>query len=119
MSLIKDKPEAKQDLEELFTNVRDAAYHIINRKGATYYGIAMGLVRLTRAIIRNENSILTVSTLLEGEYGLDDIYIGVPAIVNNNGIREIIELDLEQKELDQLHHSAKTLKEAMKPVFQH
>ncbi|MYL61748.1 L-lactate dehydrogenase [Bacillus hwajinpoensis] len=119
MSLIKDKPEAKEDLEELFVNVRDAAYHIINRKGATYYGIAMGLVRLTRAIIRNENSILTVSTLLEGEYGLDDLYIGVPAIVNNNGIREIIELDLDQTELDQLHHSAKTLKEAMKPVFQH
>ena len=119
MSLIKDRPEAKEDLEELFVNVRDAAYHIINRKGATYYGIAMGLVRLTRAIIRNENSILTVSTLLQGEYGLDDLYIGVPAIVNNNGIREIIELDLDQTELDQLHHSAKTLKEAMKPVFQH
>ena len=71
--------------------MRDAAYHIIERKGATYYAIAMGLLRLTQAILRNENAILTVSTLLSGEYGADDVYIGVPAVVNRDGIREIVQ----------------------------
>jgi L-lactate dehydrogenase len=105
-------------LHDIFTNVRDAAYHIINRKGATYYGIAMGLVRLTKAILRNESSILTISTLMQGEYGLNDIYIGVPAIIDRNGIREIVELDLTETEMKQLHHSARTLREAMNPCFE-
>jgi L-lactate dehydrogenase len=113
----KDNDKIKKDLEDIFVNVRDAAYHIINRKGATYYGIAMGLARLTKAILRNENSILTVSALLEGKYGLDDLYIGVPAIVNRNGIREIVELDLTEEEMKKLHHSANVLKTAIKPYF--
>ena len=58
-----------EDLDQLFLNVRDAAYHIIDRKGATYYGIAMGLVRLTKAILHNENSVLTVSAYLMGNMG--------------------------------------------------
>src|SRR5690554_2052900 len=67
------KPDAKaEDLDEIFENVRDAAYHIIEKKGATHYAIAMGLKRLTRAILNNESSILTVSTLMRGEYGLED-----------------------------------------------
>ncbi|MDE5413950.1 L-lactate dehydrogenase [Alkalihalobacterium chitinilyticum] len=107
----------KEGLDEIFVNVRDAAYHIIERKGATYYGIAMGLVRLTRAILRNENSILTVSALLEGQYDLDDIYIGVPAIVNRNGVREVVELDLNAEEKEKLQHSASVLKKAMEPVI--
>ncbi|MDQ0484337.1 L-lactate dehydrogenase [Guptibacillus hwajinpoensis] len=116
LSLIENNSRAKDELDDLFVNVRDAAYHIINRKGATYYGIAMGLVRLTKAIIRNENSILTISTLLQGEYGQNDIYIGVPAIVNNNGIREVIELDLDPNEKEKFHHSAQTLRKAMEPI---
>ncbi len=106
-----------KDLDDIFINVRDAAYHIIERKGATYYAIAMGLVRLTRAILRNENSVLTVSTLLQGQYNLDDIYIGVPAIVNRNGIREVLELKLDDAEQKKLEHSANVLKQAMAPVF--
>ncbi len=85
-------------LDEIFVEVRDAAYHIIERKGATYYGIAMGLVRLTKAILRNENSIFTISTLLQGEYGLDDVYMGVPAVINRQGVREIIDLKLSKEE---------------------
>ncbi|WP_147802901.1 L-lactate dehydrogenase [Alkalicoccus halolimnae] len=115
----KYKPDAtKEDLDKIFVNVRDAAYHIIERKGATHYAIAMGLARLTRTILRNEHSILTVSTLLNGEYGLDDLYIGVPAIVSRNGVERIVETDLNEKETRQLHHSAQVLKEAMKPVFE-
>ncbi|MBU9724216.1 MULTISPECIES: L-lactate dehydrogenase [Bacillaceae] len=115
----KYKPDGKQeDLDEIFVNVRDAAYHIIERKGATHYAIAMGLVRLTKAILRNESSILTVSTLLKGEYGLDDLYIGVPAVVCKNGVDRVIEIDLDDSEMEKLHHSANVLKEAMKPIFE-
>lgn len=112
------KPETtKGDLENIFINVRDAAYHIIERKGATHYAIAMGLKRLTRAILRNERSILTVSTLLQGEYGLEDLYIGVPAIVTKDGIQEVIEIDLNEEETQQLNHSAEVLKKAMGPIL--
>lgn len=106
-----------KDLDELFINVRDAAYQIIEKKGATFYGIAMGLARITKAILNNENSVLTVSTYLEGEYGIEDVYIGVPAVVNRNGIREIVELTLNEQERQQFKHSADVLKEILAPNF--
>lgn len=106
--------DVQKQLDEIFVNVRDAAYHIIERKGATYYGIAMGLARITKAIFNNENSILTVSSLLEGEYDQEDIYIGVPAIINGEGIRKVVELPLSDKERTQFAHSAETLKNVMK-----
>ncbi|MFD1018754.1 L-lactate dehydrogenase [Thalassobacillus hwangdonensis] len=102
-----------EDLEKLFINVRDAAYHIIDRKGATYYGIAMGLVRLTKAILHNENAVLTVSTFLSGQYGQEDLYIGVPAIINRAGVREVVELGLDPDEQEKLHHSSELLKKTM------
>lgn len=107
----------KEDLDEMFVNVRDAAYRIIERKQATYYGIAMGLARITKAILQDENSILTVSTLLEGQYGHDDIYIGVPCVVNRSGVREIVELELNAEEQEKFNHSVKVLKETMAPVL--
>jgi L-lactate dehydrogenase len=107
----------QEDLDNIFINVRDAAYHIIERKGATYYGIAMGLVRLTKAILRDENSVLTVSAYLDGEYGHNDVYIGVPAVVNRSGIREVVELDLNKKEKEKFSNSVKVLKETMDPVL--
>ncbi|MEH7109494.1 L-lactate dehydrogenase [Bacillus sp. JJ1764] len=107
----------QEDLEQIFINVRDAAYHIIERKGATYYGIAMGLVRLTKAILQNENSVLTVSAYLDGEYGQKDIFIGVPTVVNRDGIREVVELDLNDAENEKFAHSASVLKETMASVF--
>lgn len=115
---LNNKPEYQQEhLDEIFLNVRDAAYQIIQRKGATYYGIAMGLVRLTKAILQNENSVLTVSAYLDGEYGQKDIYIGVPAIVNRSGIREIVQLKLNEEEQDKFSNSVSTLKKAMAPVL--
>ncbi|WP_404443609.1 L-lactate dehydrogenase [Sutcliffiella horikoshii] len=115
--MTKQEKYKEEDLNNLFVSVRDAAYHIIERKGATYYGIAMGLVRLTKAILQNENSILTVSAYLDGEYGSKDIYIGVPAIVNRNGIREILELDLSEKETEQFKHSVQILSDIKEKVF--
>lgn len=109
----------QSDLNDIFLNVRDAAYHIINRKGATYYGIAMGLVRVTKAILGNENSVLTVSAYLDGQYGQEDIFIGVPAVVNRNGIREVVELDLNKEEQEKFAHSVSVLKQTMEPVLKH
>ncbi|MGF3101990.1 L-lactate dehydrogenase [Rossellomorea aquimaris] len=109
--------DVQKQLDDIFVNVRDAAYHIIERKGATYYGIAMGLARITKAIFNNENSILTVSALLEGEYDQEDIYIGVPAIINGEGIRKVVELPLNDKERTQFAHSAETLKNVMKKAM--
>ncbi|MBQ6447437.1 MAG: L-lactate dehydrogenase [Bacillus sp. (in: Bacteria)] len=106
-----------EDLDEIFVNVRDAAYKIIEGKGATYYGIAMGLVRITKAILSNENSVLTVSTYLDGQYGEKDVYIGVPAVINREGIREIVELELAEDEQQKFHKSASVLKDILKPHF--
>jgi L-lactate dehydrogenase len=105
------------DLDQIFLNVRDAAYHIIERKGATYYGIAMGLVRLTKAILQNENSVLTVSAYLDGEYGQKDIYIGVPSVVNRDGVRQVVELKLNEEEQEKFVNSVNVLKQTMEPVF--
>ncbi|WP_243292117.1 L-lactate dehydrogenase [Bacillus sp. FJAT-47783] len=113
----RDETYKKEELNQIFTNVRDAAYHIIEKKGATYYGIAMGLVRITRAILHNENAILTVSAYLEGEYGEKDVYIGVPAIINRGGIREVLEIELNEEEKQQFKHSANVLKEILAPHF--
>jgi L-lactate dehydrogenase len=107
----------KECLDNIFINVRDAAYHIIERKGATYYGIGMSLVRITKAILNNENSILTISAYLNGEYGHKDVYIGVPAVINRAGIREVCEIDLSEKEKEQFNYSVSVLKETMKPVI--
>lgn len=118
LDIIANNPNyQKEDLDQIFINVRDAAYHIINRKGATYYGIAMALIRLTKAILNNENSILTVSAYLEGHYGHEGLHIGVPAIVNQHGIREIVKLDLNDEERAKFNHSVKVLKERMAPIF--
>ncbi|WP_040949172.1 L-lactate dehydrogenase [Gorillibacterium massiliense] len=105
-----------EDLEKIFVEVRDAAYKIIKLKGATYYGIALGLARLTKAVLRDENSILTVSTLLRGEYGLNDLYIGVPAIVSRKGIRDVVELRLTGDEHAKLKHSADVLRDITKSI---
>ncbi|SFJ20795.1 L-lactate dehydrogenase [Halobacillus dabanensis] len=115
---IQDHPDLYdiQDLDTIFAQVRDAAYHIIERKGATHYGIAMGLVRLTKAILHNENAVLTISGYVDGQYGVDDLYIGVPAIVNRQGVMEIIELNLDSEEKLKFEKSVSVLKETMKPL---
>lgn len=106
-----------EELDQIVDDVKNAAYHIIEKKGATYYGVAMSLARITKAILHNENSILTVSTYLEGQYGADDVYIGVPAVVNRGGIADITELNLNEKEKEQFLHSADVLKNILKPHF--
>lgn len=119
LEMMKQRPDYKlEDLDEIFTNVRDAAYHIIERKGATYYGIAMGLTRITKAILNNENSIMTVSAYLNGEYNTEDVYIGVPAVINRNGIRNVVEVSLNAEETEQFDHSARVLKDILEQNFE-
>lgn len=96
--------------------VRDSAYHIINYKGATYYAVGMALVRITGAILRGENSVLTVSTLLEGEFRLSGVCLSVPCVVSERGVRQIIESTLPTDELDALTHSAEILNEATRAL---
>ena len=110
-TIIKDSKRSMEDLKKIHEGVVNAAYEIIERNKATYYGIGMALNRLVRAILDNENSILTVSTYLNNQYGQDDIYIGVPAIINRNGVRELLELDLNEYEQEKLDNSCKVIKE--------
>lgn len=115
--LAKNSSYTQQDLDTIFVNVRDAAYQIIERKGATFYGIGMSLVRITNAILRNENSVLPVSVYLDGQFGHRDVFIGAPAVINRSGIREISEIQLNTKEKEQFDHSVKVLKETMASVL--
>ncbi|WP_438346968.1 L-lactate dehydrogenase [Paenibacillus sp. FA6] len=103
--------------EAIFVQVRDAAYAIIESKGATYYGIAMGLARITKAILQNEEVILPVGSLLEGEYGHSDVYIGVPTVINRSGRKDLVELPLDEEEQAKLAISVKTLKEIQTPFW--
>ncbi len=99
--------------EEIFKNVQNAAYDIIHKKGATYYGIALAVRRIVEAIVRNENSILTVSSYLDGQYGLNELCLSVPTIVNINGINRIVDVPINDEEKELLHQSGKALKEVI------
>ena len=92
--MITEKNNRLDYLDKIYVEVRDSAYEIINRKKATYYGIGLGLTKIVKNILNDTNEILTVSAYLNGEYGHKDIYIGMPAIINRNGSREILKLDL-------------------------
>jgi L-lactate dehydrogenase len=102
-----DWPEKR---EEMVDQVRNSAYHIIDYKGATNYAIGLALVRLVGSILRNEHSVLTVSTLLCGEYGLNDVCLSVPCMLGEDGVQRVLEGDLTDSEKDGLHNSARVLR---------
>ena len=104
------------ELDEIAVNVRDSAYKIIKAKKATYYGIGMVLARLTRAILNDENSIFTISAYLNGEYSESGFYIGVPALINRNGVRKILEIPLDESEKKRFKDSAKVIKEMLDEI---
>ncbi|AZA12518.1 L-lactate dehydrogenase [Corynebacterium choanae] len=110
-------PTLEAKLEKIFEDTRDSAYTIIDAKGSTSYGIGMGLARITRAIIQNQDVALPVSALLRGEYGQQDIYIGTPAIINRKGIRRVVELELTEHEQERLQKSCDTLREVQSKFF--
>lgn len=102
--------------ENIYETVKNSAYEIIERKGATYYAIAVAVDRIAQALVRDEHSVLTVSSLLTGQYNIDGICLGMPAVVGENGIERMIEIPLSEEELDKLQQSASTLKEALKEI---
>ena len=109
--IMKDNSHPMEDLRKIHEGVVKSAYEIIDKKKATYYGIGMALNRLVRSILDDENSILTVSTYLQNQYGQNDIYIGVPAIINREGVRELIELNLNDYEQEKLDNSCNLIRE--------
>lgn len=109
LEVLDEKHKDMNDLLSIYDNVRDAAYEIIEKKQATYYGIGSALSRLVTAILNNENVIFALSVYQQGEYGHDGLYIGTPAIVNREGIQEIITLHLTQVDQDKFNHSCDNL----------
>ena len=100
-------------LLDTFEKSKNAAYEIIKKKGATFYGIGMALTALVRAIIDDENSVYSTSSYLKGEYGLDDIYLGVPTIIGKDGAKWVIEVPLTDIEKENMDKSAQTLKDTI------
>ncbi len=121
MEYVVEHKENMDELHKIYIGVQQAAYEIISRKKATYYGIGLSLNRLVQAILNDEDSIFTVSVYQQGEYIEEDLYIGVPAVINRNGIREIINLNLNNNDKKKFLHSCATLKEIIdneiKPIL--
>ena len=107
----------EQAMEQIYRRVRESAYQIIEEKGATYYGVAMAVTRIAAALIRDEGAVLPVSSLMQGEYGLSDLCISVPAIVGDDGVRQVLEIPLNEKENKELRHSANGLKEILQKIW--
>lgn len=97
--------------EDIFSQTRDAAYQIIQLKGATYYAVASGLLRIIEAILRDQNTVLSLSTLITGQYGINDVYLSLPSVVARNGISKILNMVLSPEEEAGLVRSAGILKE--------
>ncbi len=103
--------EHEAAMKEIAENVKNSAYEIIAKKHATYYGIAMAVKRICECIVRDEKSILPVSSMIHGQYGITDITLSMPAIVGVQGIETHVPISLNDVEIEQLQNSAKTLKE--------
>jgi len=104
--------------ERIVHEVKNSAYHIINYKGATYFGIGMSLARIVGTILQDQNSVLTVSTYLDGEYGLKNVCLGIPCVVGQGGVKRIVETELYPEEQEALEKSANTLKERLASLKQ-
>jgi len=103
----------KKQRQLIEQQVRDSAYHIINYKGSTQFAVGLALVRITAAILRSQNSILSVSTLVESDFGIKDVCLSVPCVVSDSGVTRIIESPLTSKELASLSNSASILRKAI------
>ena len=103
----------EQSHENILESVKNRAYEIISKKHATYYGIAMSVKRICEAIVHDEKSILPVSVLMEGEYGLNDVCLSMPAIVGADGFEQHVPIPLSKEEQEELTKSAKALREVI------
>lgn len=114
LTIVEESPDkySLQNLREISEDVKNAAQKIIAAKKSTYYGIGMAMVRIVKAIFGDENSILTVSTLLDGQFGEREVYIGAPCFVGREGAAGILEVSLTEKELEKFKLSANILRDA-------
>ena len=103
----------EEAMKKIATDVKNSAYEIIIKKKATYYGVAMAVKRICEAIIRNEKSILSVSSIMHGEYDIEGIALSIPAIVGRNGIEKHVPIQLNDSEIRRLQHSARTLRDIL------
>ena len=110
-------PGYNERIEKIFEETRDAAYTIIDAKGSTSYGIGMGLARITRAVIQNQAVVLPVSAYQQGEYGVEDAYIGTPAVIDRSGINKVVELQLDEHEKERFRASYETLNKIKTEIF--
>ncbi len=108
-----------QDLFDIYTQVQQAGYELIKRKRSTYYGIGLSLNRLVRAILDDENVILTVSVFQEGQYGQEGFYIGVPAVVNRSGVREVVKIELNEEDQAKFDASCRVVSEINREINQY
>lgn len=102
-----------ETLHRLYEDVRTSAYKVIEKKGATYYAIALAVTRIARAIVREEHSVLPVSAYVNGHYGVSDVYFGVPSIVGAEGVEKVLDIPLNGSEQQLLEHSVQTLKDVI------
>ncbi len=106
-------PYDQRRMNEIFTRTRDAAYHIIARKGATYYAVAAGLVRIVEAILRNQHTVLSVSSLVNGYYGIRDLCLSLPTVLGRGGVERVLCLPLNEQEQQGLRRSADILQQTI------
>lgn len=107
----------KESTEKIADEVKKSAYDIISKKGATYYGIAMSVKRICEAIVRDEKSILPISTMMEGEYGIEDVVLSMPSIVGKEGYETKVPISINESEKEALKKSADTLKSVLDSAF--
>lgn len=113
---LRNKRYDQEEMNRLFVDVRDAAYEIIKRKGATYYAIGLGLLSIVEAILGNYRSVLSVSTLMTGQYGVKDICLSLPCVVGEHGVEEVLTLNLNREEEEGFRASATKLKKTLEAL---
>ena len=99
-----------ESMDRIYQSVRNSAYEIIEKKGATYYGVAMAVCRIAESVIRNEHSIMPISVYLDGLYGLHDICLSIPTVVGQEGAEKVLDIPLDLMEMGKLVYSAEELK---------
>ncbi|MGZ6314917.1 MAG: L-lactate dehydrogenase [Candidatus Limnocylindrales bacterium] len=109
-------PLSAETMERIFSQTRDAAYEIISRKGATYYAVAAGLMRITEAILRDQNTVLSISSLVEDYYGVDDVCLSLPTVVSRRGIERVLRLELSPIEARGVRKSADVLRQTIRSL---
>mgnify|MGYP000880900901 FL=1 len=116
IDIMKDNNHPMSDLAEIHKDVVNAAYEIIEKKKATYYGIGVALTKIVKAILNDENEIMTLSSYQRGEYNQEGLYIGVPTIIGANGVKEILELKLTDEDQAKFDNSCNILRDIIKEI---